>query len=113
MKQRFELYFNCDNASFADPGLVAGIKRMLKAIRWMTGNSFDLSVGKPTSRNVIDDNGNTIGKWQYRVTPDNMRIVGVLGLWFGDAPLPKGWRFMFDQDKNASVRFITDMEDKP
>ena len=110
MKRRFELWFDCDNDEFEDPGLVAGIKRVLKVVRWIVGNNYNLSVDKPAGRAVLDDNGNTIGQWHYRVVPDNLRIVGVLGLWFGDAPLPEGWRFMFDQDKNAQSRFITNME---
>jgi hypothetical protein len=113
MRRRFELYFDCDNDSFTDPGLVAGIKRTLKLVRWMIGNSFDLSKGNASARTIMDGNGNTVGEWRYRVMPDHMRIVGVLGLWYGDTPLPEGWRFMFDQDKKAKIRFITNMEGGP
>jgi hypothetical protein len=110
MKRRFELSFDCDNAEF-DPGLVAGIKRALKLVRWMVGNSGVLARGEATSRVVTDENGNAIGHWNFRVVPENMRMCGVLALWFGGAPLPKCWRFMFDQDKNAQSRFITNMEE--
>ena len=106
MTKRFEVYFDCDNAAF-DTSLVAGIKSILKYVRWMTGNSRDLVEGADTVRNVMDDNGNTIGKWRYSNTPDQLRFVGVVGLWaVGVGPLPDGWRYMFDQDKDSQVRYV-------
>jgi len=111
MRRRFEVYFECDNASFDDnPGLVAGIKRVLKTVRWMVGNNGELVRGAPASHVVYDDNGNTIGRWRHRVMPDKLRVTGVVGLWYGDGPPPDGWRFMFDTDKEASVRFVTNTE---
>ena len=112
MTKRFEVYFDCDNAAF-DISLAAGIKAMLKYVRWMVGQSRDLADESDTVRNVVDDNGNTIGKWRFSYLPGQLRVVGAVGIWVvGVGPLPEGWRYMFDEDRDADHRFVIRLEPK-
>ncbi len=104
MRRRFDLYLDCDNAAF-ETSTVGEIRRLLKMVRWMLGQVLER--GGPASLPILDVNGNRVGKWEYSVLPDTVKVLGLCALWPGDVLPPKGWLWATANDgPTAGKRLI-------